>query len=235
MMLEATDLHVDHHGVVALSGVSIHVAAGELVSLVGANGAGKSSLLATLSGLHRPRRGRVMLNGQDITRRPAHEITALGVSLVPEGRRLFGRQTVSGNLRLGAHLQRDHRLRATTLAGVLDLFPALRSRLHQPARVLSGGEQQMLALGRALMCRPRLLMLDEPSLGLAPRMVAALLEAITAIRRSGTTVLLVEQNLRAALELSDRLYVLRNGSIVGSGTPGDLRQSALIRRGYLGF
>lgn len=234
-MLEITNLDIDYHGAVALSAINMRIDVGELVSLVGSNGAGKSSLLAAVSGLHRPISGRIVVDGHDITHTPAHRVTAHGVSLVPEGRRLFARQTVYTNLVLGAYRYRDRQLRAQTLHQVFELFPILHQRLHLPAHVLSGGEQQMLALGRALMSQPRLLLLDEPSMGIAPKLAATIFQAISDIRHSGITVLLVEQNLRAALRLSDRVYVLQNGSIIRSGRPDQLRQSSLIRRAYLGL
>ena len=234
-MLTVTDLRVSYQGAPAVSGVSLSLSEGELVSLVGSNGAGKSSVLAAIAGLHRPIGGQVLFRDKDITRMPAHNIARLGLALVPEGRRLFGHQTVRSNLVLGAYLQRDESVRAATLEQVFTLFPVLGQRLNQNAGMLSGGEQQMLALGRALMSRPRLLVLDEPSLGIAPRTANLIFDAIEQVRAEGVTVLLVEQNLRAALRLSDRLYVLQTGSLVLSGTATELEESPLIRQAYLGL
>jgi branched-chain amino acid transport system ATP-binding protein len=234
-MLEITDLHVDYAGVRAVSGASCHLDAGALAAVVGANGAGKSSLLAAVSGLHPATSGRIVFDGEDITRRRPDQIAARGLVLVPEGRRLFTRQTVLANLMLGAYLHRDQAGRARTLAEVHDLFPVLGQRRDQVAGTLSGGEQQMLAVGRALMSRPRLLMLDEPSIGLSPTMAATLFQAIAAIHESGTTVLLVEQNQRAALTLATSVYVLHNGTVIASGSPTQLRDSDAIQRSYLGL
>jgi branched-chain amino acid transport system ATP-binding protein len=234
-MLTVTDLRVEYQGVAAVTGVSLSLSEGELVSLVGSNGAGKSSVLAAIAGLHRPIGGAVLFDGADITRLPAHRIARLGLALVPEGRRLFAHQTVRANLILGAYLQRDEKVRAETLERVCALFPVLGQRMTQKAGMLSGGEQQMLALGRALMSRPRLLVLDEPSLGIAPRTANLIFDAIAQVRTDGVTVLLVEQNLRAALRLSDRLYVLQTGALALTGTPAELEESPLIRQAYLGL
>lgn len=234
-MLTVTDLRVAYQGAPAVNGVSLSLSEGELVSLVGSNGAGKSSVLAAIAGLHRPIGGQISFDGHDITRLPAHAIARLGLALVPEGRRLFAHQTVRANLILGAYLRRDPAVRESTLERVFSLFPVLGQRLNQKAGMLSGGEQQMLALGRALMSRPRLLVLDEPSLGIAPRTANLIFDAITQVRAEGVTVLLVEQNLRAALRLSDRLYVLQTGSLVLSGTSEELEESPLIRQAYLGL
>lgn len=234
-MLEVTDVRLDYAGAVALAGVTLRLEPGELVSLVGSNGAGKTSLLAAISGLHRPIGGRVVFEGQDITRRRPHEVAKLGLTLVPEGRRLFAHQSVRSNLILGAYQHRDVEHRTATMERIFTMFPVLKDRLDQDAGTLSGGEQQMLALGRALMSRPKLLMLDEPSLGVAPKLVTQILEAIGQIRDEGITVLLVEQNLRAAMRMSDRLYVLQTGSIVLSGTPSELESSDMVRRAYLGL
>jgi branched-chain amino acid transport system ATP-binding protein len=234
-LLTTTDLGVTYDGVTALRDATIRVAPGELVSLVGSNGAGKSSLLAAVCGLHRPITGIVSFDGTDITRLGAHQITRRGIALVPEGRRLFSTLTVHANLALGCYRSRDRERDNETKAHVLTLFPVLRDRLNVKAGVLSGGEQQMLALGRALMSRPRLLLLDEPSLGIAPKMVNTIFGAIQRIRDDGVTVLLVEQNVRAALRMSDRLYVLQNGSVAMHGTPEDLDGSDVIHRAYLGI
>ncbi|MBB4910481.1 ABC transporter ATP-binding protein [Actinophytocola algeriensis] len=234
-MLTVTDLRVSYQDAPAVNGVSLSLSAGELVSLVGSNGAGKSSVLAAIAGLHRPIGGSVVFDGRDVSRLPAHAIARLGLALVPEGRRLFAHQTVRANLILGAYLQRDRAVRAELLARVVSLFPVLGERMGQKAGMLSGGEQQMLALGRALMSKPRLLVLDEPSLGIAPRTAELIFDAISQVRAEGVTVLLVEQNLRAALRLSDRLYVLQTGSLVLAGTAAELEESPLIRQAYLGL
>lgn len=234
-MLTVEDLRVSYRGAPAVNGVSLSLSEGELVSLVGSNGAGKSSVLAAIAGLHRPITGSILFDGKDISRLPAHAIARLGLSLVPEGRRLFAHQTVRANLILGAYLQKDESVRQATLDRVFTLFPVLGERLTQKAGMLSGGEQQMLALGRALMSRPRLLVLDEPSLGIAPRAANQIFDAIAQVRAEGVTVLLVEQNLKAALRLSDRLYVLQTGALVLSGTSAELAESPLIRQAYLGL
>ncbi|MEN3308464.1 MAG: branched-chain amino acid transport system ATP-binding protein [Micromonosporaceae bacterium] len=234
MILRVSDLHVDYAGVAALHGVHLDVAEGELVALVGANGAGKSSLLAAVSGLHRPIRGRIEFGGMDIGRLPAHQVARHGVVLVPEGRRLFAQQTVVQNLVLGAY-HRPVGERAASLDRVYQLFPVLAERRGQRAGTLSGGEQQMLALGRALMGRPQMLMLDEPSLGISPRYTRMVFGILAEIRAEGTTILLVEQNLRAALDLADRAYVLQTGRIVLSGPAADLARSDDVRRSYLGL
>jgi branched-chain amino acid transport system ATP-binding protein len=235
MMLTVTDLRVAYQGAPAVNGVSLSLSEGELVSLVGSNGAGKSTVLAAIAGLHRPIGGTVVFDGRDVSRLPAHAIARLGLALVPEGRRLFAHQTVRSNLILGAYLRRDPATRESTLEQVFTLFPVLGQRLNQKAGMLSGGEQQMLALGRALMSKPRLLVLDEPSLGIAPKTANLIFDAIAQVRAEGVTVLLVEQNLRAALRLSDRLYVLQTGSLVLTGTAEELEESPLIRQAYLGL
>lgn len=234
-MLTVRDLHLDYDSVIALAGVDIQVNDGEVVALVGANGAGKSSLLAGVSGLHRPVTGAVTFCEQDISRLPAHRIAPLGLVLVPEGRRLFGRLSVRKNLLLGAYHQRDKQQQATDLDYVIDLLPVLGERIGQRAGTLSGGEQQMVAIGRALMSRPKLLMLDEPSLGIAPLVVRRLFEALRTIRDRGTTILLVEQNLRLALEFADRGYVLQTGRVVLSGDADELLASDDVRTAYLGL
>jgi branched-chain amino acid transport system ATP-binding protein len=233
-MLKVRDLHLDYGGVVALRGVDLDVAEGELVALVGANGAGKSSLLAAVSGLHRPIGGTVEFQGTDVTRLPAHKVARLGAVLVPEGRRLFAHQTVLQNLMLGAYHQPQEQHEGD-LRRVYELFPVLKERAGQRAGTLSGGEQQMVALGRALMSRPKLLMLDEPSLGISPKYTQLVFEVLAEIRAGGTTMLLVEQNLAAALELADRAYVLQTGRVVTSGPAAELAASADVRKAYLGL
>jgi branched-chain amino acid transport system ATP-binding protein len=235
-LLTATNVCVTYQGSLAVRDVDIRIAAGELVSLVGSNGAGKSSLLAALCGLHPPTTGVVRFDGTDITQLPAYQIARRGIALVPEGRRLFSHQSVRANLALGCYRHRDRDQQRQSESHVLNMFPVLRDRLDVKAGVLSGGEQQMLALGRALMSRPRLLVLDEPSLGIAPRVVSTIFESIQRIRdHDGVTVLLVEQNVRAALRMSDRIYVLENGSVALHGTPDDLEHTDLVRRAYLGI
>lgn len=233
-MLEVRDVHVDYDGAVALAGVDLDVRAGEIVALVGANGAGKSSLLAAVAGAHRPIRGTVHFEGAPIERLPAHRIAGLGVRLVPEGRRLFPHLSVEQNLMLGAFGRRDRAARTADANFVLSLFPVLGERLGQTAGRLSGGEQQMLALGRALMGEPRLLMLDEPSLGVAPRLANRIFEVLAELRERGTTLLVVEQDVRRTLQLADRAYVMQNGRIVSSGPAAELEGSEEIRRAYLG-
>jgi branched-chain amino acid transport system ATP-binding protein len=233
-VLTVRDLHVSYGGSVALAGVDLEVYRGEVVALVGANGAGKSSLLAAISGLHRPVRGSVLYEGRELARMPAHQIVPLGLALVPEGRRLFPHLTVRRNLLLGAYQDRSRAARQERVAEVCELFPLLGERLAQQAGTLSGGEQQMLAIGRALMSRPRLLMLDEPSLGIAPIVVTRLFEILATIRDAGTTIVLVEQNLRLALEFATRGYVLQTGRIAIAGSAADLLTSTEVRRVYLG-
>jgi len=235
MMLEVSGLTLDYGGAVALRGVDLAVDEGELVALVGANGAGKTSLLAAVSGLHRPVGGSVRFKGAEIGGLAAHRIARLGVALVPEGRRLFSHQTVRENLMLGAYHERDDGVRRKQLDHVHELFPILAERAGQRAATLSGGEQQMVALGRALMSRPTLLMLDEPSLGIAPIYAQMIFGVLDRIRQDGTTMLLVEQNLRAALALADRAYVLQTGAVVQSGPAGELAESDDVRRSYLGL
>lgn len=234
-MLSVQHLSLDYAGVVALTDVQLKVEQGEAVALVGANGAGKSSLLAAVAGLHRPVQGSIKFLGQEISNWPAHRIAPLGLALVPEGRRLFGHLTVRQNLILGAYHQRDSAQRERDLAYVTDLLPHVAERIDFKAASLSGGEQQMVALGRALMGRPKLLMLDEPSLGIAPLVVARIFEALHKIRSAGTTVLLVEQNLKLALEFADRACVLQTGRVVLSGKADDMLNSDDVRKAYLGL
>lgn len=234
-MLQIRNLQADYAGVIALHGVDLDVADGEVVALVGSNGAGKSTLLAAVAGMHRPVKGKIVFDGTDVTRLPAHRVLPLGIALVPEGRRLFGKLTVERNLLLGAYRQRDPELRRTDLDFVLELLPALRPRLRDRAAALSGGQQQMVALGRALMGRPRLLMLDEPSLGIAPNVVARLFEALAVIRDRGTGLLIIEQNLRLALDFASRAYVMQSGRISLAGAASELRESDDVRRAYLGI
>ncbi len=219
----------------ALKGVSLTVQDGEIVTLIGANGAGKSTTLRTISGLLHPRAGFIMLRGERIDRLPPHRIVELGVCQSPEGRHVFPRMSVAENLELGAFARRDGTAVADDRDRVLGLFPRLAERLGQAAGTLSGGEQQMLAIGRALMAGPRLLLLDEPSMGLAPNLVEAIFDTIREINRQGTTVLLVEQNALMALKLASRGYVLETGNIALAGTAAELRENPDVQKAYLGI
>ena len=234
-MLETTGLTTAYEGLVAIAGISLSVAANEIVAVVGANGAGKSTLLKTIAGLERPAQGSIRLDGIEIAGRKSHEITAQGIALVPEGRRLFPRLSVRDNLRLGSYLHRAKTDREEPLGVVFKLFPRLAERLDQRAETLSGGEQQMLSIGRAMMTRPRLLMLDEPSQGIMPKLVDEIFDAVVAIRNAGTTVLIVEQRLAETLDIADRAYVLQTGRLIMTGTAADIRDNADVRRAYLGM
>jgi len=218
-----------------LKGISITVEEGEIVTLIGANGAGKSTTLWTITGLLKPRQGKVFLEGEDLANYKAHEIVYKGVALVPEGRRVFTKLTVAENLDMGAYHRSDHAGIAEDLERVFTLFPRLKERRNQVAGTLSGGEQQMLTTARALMARPRLLLLDEPSMGLAPVLVENVFETIQEVNRHGTTILLVEQNAHMALQVADRGYVLQTGEIVLSDTAEGLRQNAMVQKAYLGM
>jgi branched-chain amino acid transport system ATP-binding protein len=234
-VLAVRDLTTAYHGLTAISGVSIEVGDGEIVCVAGANGAGKSTLLKSIAGMERSRAGTVELAGERIDGLAPHLITARGIAFVPENRRLFPRLSVRDNLRLGSYLFRGKADREAPLARVVGLFPRLAERLDQRAETLSGGEQQMLAIGRALMTRPRLLMLDEPSQGIAPKLVDGIFAAVTAIRRDGTTVLLVEQRMTEALEIADRAYVLQTGRLIMQGTAAEISGNAEVRKAYLGL
>ena len=233
-VLELDDVAVSYGKRRALEGVTLSVAAGEIVTLLGANGAGKSTTLRAVSGLVRPTRGRIRYEGRDITHVPADRIVAAGVGHVPEGREIFPEFTVHENLLVGGHTVERSRM-GERLESVFRLFPVLRDRQSQLAGTLSGGEQQMLAIGRALMTRPRLLLLDEPSLGLAPMLAREIFRVIRRINESGVAVLLVEQNARRALALASRGYVLETGRLVTSGTSGELSADARVRTAYLGL
>jgi branched-chain amino acid transport system ATP-binding protein len=233
-LLEIDDLHVSYGAIHALRGLAFEVAAGKIVTLIGANGAGKSTTLNTISGLLRPHRGCVRLEGEDLTSVPPHEIVFKGVVQVPEGRRIFGRLTVLENLEMGAFRRTDAGEIREGLDRTFSLFPRLKERMTQVAGTLSGGEQQMLAIGRALMARPRVLLMDEPSMGLAPILVEQIFEAIVDINRQGTTILLVEQNAFMALNIADRGYVLQTGSIVLQGGAAELQANEEVKRAYLG-
>ena len=234
-MLKIRGLHTYYGDLHALHGVSLHVREGEIVSVIGNNGAGKTTTLMTISGILRPRKGEIEFGGRRIEAIKPAEIVGLGLGHVPEGRQLFPTMTVEENLLLGACVKRARAARAETLGRVYSLFPRLRERHRQVAGTLSGGEQQMLAIGRGLMSRPRLLMLDEPSLGLSPVMVTAMFEVIQRINRGGTTILLVEQNVFRALKLSHRGYILEDGRIVAEGPSQQLLRDPQVRTAYLGL
>jgi branched-chain amino acid transport system ATP-binding protein len=234
-VLEVRDLDVAHGEVMALRGVGLTVGEGESVAVIGANGAGKSTLLRTISALLRPRRGAIIFDGVPVDHLPPYEVAALGIAHVPEGRRVLPEMTVEENLELGAFLPRPKARRKETLAWVYEIFPRLAERRRQRAGTLSGGEQQMLAIGRGLMLRPRLLMLDEPSLGLAPLIVDATFEKIAEVHKEGIGILLVEQNVQRALTLADRGYVLEGGQVVLQGPSQDLLENPHVKVAYLGL
>ena len=234
-MLEVTELDVAYGEVPALRGVSLTVADSECVSVIGANGAGKSTLLRAISGLLRLRRGAIHFAGQPLDRMPPYDIAGLGIAHVPEGRRVLPDLTVEENLELGAYLPGPKQRRRETLAWIYEIFPRLLERRRQRAGTLSGGEQQMLAIGRGLMLRPRLLMLDEPSLGLAPIIVDATFEKIAQVRKEGIGILLVEQNVQRAMGLADRAYVLEGGRVVLSGSSRDVLNDPHVKVAYLGL
>jgi branched-chain amino acid transport system ATP-binding protein len=232
-LLEVEDIHSFYGSIEALKGISLSVEEGEVVTLIGANGAGKSTTLRSISGLTPARSGKITFAGEDVTRVPAHEIVVKGIALSPEGRHCFPRMTVRENLDLGAHRRRGTEI-AQDLDRVFDLFPRLKEREKQKAGTMSGGEQQMLAIGRALMARPKLLMLDEPSMGIAPILVQRIYQTIAEINKSGVTILLVEQNANYALDVSRRGYVLETGQVALSGESTKLRDDPEVQRAYLG-
>jgi len=233
-MLEVQNIHTYYGHIPALKDVSLNVEKGEIVTLIGANGAGKTTTLNTICGLLRPRQGSIRLDGEDLTGFLPHEIVVKGVVQVPEGRRIFGRLTVYENLEMGAFSCPDRKLFKENLAKVFKLFPRLAERRNQVAGTLSGGEQQMLATARALMANPRVLLMDEPSMGLAPVLVDSIFETIWQLHAGGTTILLVEQNARMALQVASWGYVLQTGSVVLSDTAENLRTNTLVRQAYLG-
>jgi branched-chain amino acid transport system ATP-binding protein len=233
-LLEVEGLDAAYGDSRALSGVTLSVGPGEIVALLGPNGAGKSTLLGCIAGLVRPRAGTIRWDGRDLRAVSAHRIVEHGLAVVPEGRRLFGSMTVEDNLELGAFSPRARAGRRASFERVYALFPVLRTRRRQIVRALSGGQQQMVAVGRALMASPRLLMLDEPSLGIAPQLVSAILDALVEINRAGVAIFLVEQNVRAALTLAHRAYILEGGRIVGAGGGAELLRDPHVRRAYLG-
>ncbi len=232
-LLELEDVRVAYGGIKALKGVSLKVFPGEIVAMIGANGAGKTTTLKTISGLLHPRRGSVSFEGKDISRTAAHRLVTAGIGHAPEGRRIFSRMTVLENLLMGA-FTRDQKTIQPDIERVMDLFPRLRERTHQLGGTLSGGEQQMLAIGRALMSQPRVLLLDEPSLGLAPILVQQVFSTIKEINAQGTTVLLVEQNALQALSIAHRAYVLQTGRVVLTGPAEDVKNNESVRKAYLG-
>ncbi len=232
LLFEVKDLHVSYGSIAAIKGISLEVYKGEVVTILGANGAGKTTTLRTISRLLKPKSGSMKFKGIELTNLPAHRVVPLGISQSPEGRRVFGTLTVEENLLLGAYSRKT--VDKVTLGWVYELFPRLNERRKQLAGTLSGGEQQMLAIGRALMSKPEMLLLDEPSLGIAPILVKAIFKKIKEIAQSGVTVLLVEQNAKAALKLADRGYVLEVGNIVFAGTSEELLSSEKIQEAYLG-
>ena len=233
-MLELRDLNVHYDMIHAIKGISLTVEKGEIVTLIGANGAGKTTTLRTIAGLKKPTSGSVWLNGQDITETTPRQRVQMGAAMVPEGRHVFSEMTVQENLELGAYLRRDKEGIAQDMEMVCGYFPILKSRRKQTAGTLSGGEQQMLAMARALMSRPEILFLDEPSMGLSPLLVSEIFAIIKTINNAGTTILLVEQNAGMALSVAHRAYVMETGSIVLSGTGAELMESEEIRKAYLG-
>jgi branched-chain amino acid transport system ATP-binding protein len=234
-MLEVNDIHTFYGNIHALKGITLTVEKGEIVSLIGANGAGKTTTLRSISGLIRPRTGSVVIEGEDILKYPAYELVYRGIAMVPEGRGVFSRLTVQENMDMGAYSRSDRQGIQQDLDRVFTLFPRLKERRNQVAGTLSGGEQQMLATGRALMSHPRLLLMDEPSMGLAPILVENIFETIQDINREGTTILLVEQNATMALSIANRGYVLQTGEIVLQDTAENLRQNETVKKAYLGI
>ena len=234
MLLEARNLHIGYGDATAVWDVSLDVDAGEIVSVIGPNGAGKTTLVNAIAGLLRCRRGELRFDGRDMTRVKPHDYCGHGIALVPEGRRLFAKMSVEENLELGCYLRAARAARLQSLERVYGLFPILRDKRRQPAGELSGGQQQMVAIGRALMARPRIVLFDEPSLGLAPAIVDEMFGTIERVRGDGAAVLLVEQNVLKALDVADRAYVLEQGRIVAQGLPADLLKQPHIREAYLG-
>ena len=233
-MLEIRDLEVFYGMIQAIKGVSFEVNEGEVIALIGANGAGKTTILHTITGLLTPKKGQVIFEGQDITKVPAHKIVSLGMAHVPEGRRVFSHLSVYQNLKMGAYTRKDKDEIEKTLETVYKRFPRLEERKNQIAGTLSGGEQQMLAMGRALMSHPRIILMDEPSMGLSPILVNEIFDILQSVSASGTTVLLVEQNAKKALSIADRAYVLETGNIVMSGDATELMNDDSIKKAYLG-
>ena len=233
-MLELKDVHSYYGNIHALKGVSLTIADGEIVTLIGSNGAGKSTTLRTIQGIIRPRQGTIVLDGVALEKLPSHEIVARGIAQSPEGRLIFPRMTVVENLEMGAYARRDGDGIKADLERVLTLFPRLRERMKQKGGTLSGGEQQMLSMGRALMAKPRIMLLDEPSMGLAPILVEQIFDIIVELNRTGTTILLVEQNARMALSIANRGYVIQTGEIILHDTAANLKQNEMVQKSYLG-
>ncbi|MCI6654133.1 MAG: ABC transporter ATP-binding protein [Clostridium sp.] len=233
-MLEVKDLEVYYGMIQAIKGISFEVNKGEVIALIGANGAGKTTTLHTITGLLSPKKGSVIFEGKDITKIPAHKIVSMGMAHVPEGRRVFADLSVYENLKLGAYTRKDKENLNKDLENIYKRFPRLAERKNQSAGTLSGGEQQMLAMGRALMSKPSIILMDEPSMGLSPILVNEIFDIIESISKSGTTVLLVEQNAKKALSIADRAYVLETGKIVTSGKASDLLEDDSIKKAYLG-
>ena len=233
-MLEIKDLEVYYGLIQAIKGISFEVNEGEVIALIGANGAGKTTILHTISGLIAPKKGSITFEGQEITKIPAHKIVENGLAQVPEGRRVFPSLSVLQNLKLGAYTRKDKKEIDDTLKMIYERFPRLEERKNQPAGTLSGGEQQMLAMGRALMSKPRIILMDEPSMGLSPIFVNEIFDIIKQVSASGTTVLLVEQNAKKALSIADRGYVLETGKIVKEGKASDLLNDEAVKKAYLG-
>ena len=233
-MLEVKDLEVYYGMIQAIKGISFEVNQGEVIALIGANGAGKTTTLHTITGLLSPKKGSVMFEGTDITKVPAHKIVSMGMAHVPEGRRVFAELSVYENLKMGAYTRKDKNEIEESLANVYKRFPRLEERRNQMAGTLSGGEQQMLAMGRALMSKPKIILMDEPSMGLSPIFVNEIFDIIQAVSESGTTVLLVEQNAKKALSIADRAYVLETGKITMSGNASDLLNDEAVKKAYLG-
>ena len=233
-MLEVKDLEVYYRMIQAIKGISFEVNQGEVIALIGANGAGKTTTLHTITGLLSPKKGSVLFEGQDITKVPAHKIVSMGMAHVPEGRRVFSQLSVYENLKLGAYTRKDRSNIDKELQSIYERFPRLAERKNQLAGTLSGGEQQMLAMGRALMSKPSIVLMDEPSMGLSPILVNEIFDIIESISKSGTTVLLVEQNAKKALSIADRAYVLETGKVVLEGDAKDLLENDSIKKAYLG-
>ena len=233
-LLEIKDLEVNYGVIKAIKGVSFDVNEGEIIALIGANGAGKTTILHTITGLIQAKKGSIVFDGKELTKTPPHKIVSMGMAHVPEGRRIFQQLSVLENLKLGAYTRKDKSEIASTLKMVYERFPRLEERKNQVAGTLSGGEQQMLAMGRALMSKPRIILMDEPSMGLSPLLVSEIFDIIKVINESGTTVLLVEQNAKKALSISDRAYVLETGKITLSGDAKDLINDESVKKAYLG-
>ena len=233
-LLEIKDLEVNYGVIKAIKGVSFDVNEGEIIALIGANGAGKTTILHTITGLIQAKKGSIVFDGKELTKTPPHKIVSMGMAHVPEGRRIFQQLSVRENLKLGAYTRKDKSEIASTLKMVYERFPRLEERKNQVAGTLSGGEQQMLAMGRALMSKPRIILMDEPSMGLSPLLVSEIFDIIKVINESGTTVLLVEQNAKKALSIADRAYVLETGKITLSGDAKDLINDESVKKAYLG-